>query len=214
MCTHVKADFRAALKQARRRKSQVFLELFAGVGEVWSAWRREGFGAVRFELGFGDCYDLTRPALIKLIEGWLSSHCVIGIQLGTPCTTWSMARRGPPGSAWAQIRNRRNLDGIPGIPERDQQKLVIGNKTAAVTGPLIRRCSKLGISCALQNPHSSLLWLSRYIAPLLNHKNYVEHVTYMCQHGARWRKRTRVGSWNCVPSARDLLTHERAPHHS
>ena len=80
----LKAVFRRALREARRRKAQVFLELFAGVGEITAAWQRDGYGAIRFELSLGDEFDVAREATVKLISGWLRSHCIAGVWLGTP----------------------------------------------------------------------------------------------------------------------------------
>ena len=142
----------------------MFLELFGGKGHVAAAWRHQGFATIVFEIELGDQFDLCRSATIKLIEGWLSSHCVAGLWLGTPCTTWSRARRGPPDSAWCAIRSSKHILGFEGLRLRDLEKVRLGNLTAKVSARLIRRCIALHIPCGLENPLTSMFWIFPFLA--------------------------------------------------
>ena len=60
---------------------------------------------------------------------------------------------------------------------------------------------KLVVPAFLENPAGSMLWLAPPIASVCvadakcTHRN---SITDFCQHGARWRKRTRIASWNAV----------------
>ena len=177
----------------------MFLELFAGKGLVAGAWRQLGLGAIAFELDVASFFDLTRPCVVSLIQGWISSHCICAVWFGTPCTSWSRARRGPPGSPWCTLRSNSALDGVPGLGKRDLERVRIGNATARVTGQLIRHCIRNDVPCALENPQTSMLWSSRYISPLARSPACRELSLDFCQYGARWRKSTRVLSWNCIP---------------
>ena len=191
----VRRRFSQAIKAATRRKNQLFLELFSGSGQISAAWRESGFGVLSFELSFGDENDLTRPSLQRLITGWLTSHCIAGIWFGTPCSSWSLARRGPYGSAWGPLRSQEFPLGLPDLSPADRFKVREGNRTAQLTAKLIRKAVECGVPCALENPHTSRLWSSPWIAPLLSVEEFRGFVVDMCQFGAPWRKRTRVGTW-------------------
>lgn len=193
----LRASFGAALRQARHRKAQLFLELFASSGQVAAQWRAAGYGAMAFEINLGDHFDVTRPSTMRLIKGWLRSHCVSGMWLGTPCTTWSRARRGPVGSHWAPLRSSEHPEGLEGLSDRDQAKVRLGNRTARASAELIQLCVALKIPVALENPQTSLLWSYPPIARLMLHACASVIDADMCAFGARWRKATKVATWHC-----------------
>ncbi len=192
--------FKAAIRLARARKRQVCLELFAGKGHVAAAWRRSGFATIAFEIDLNAGYDLLVPEVLRLIKGWISSHCVSCVWLGTPCTSWSRARRGPPGSNWCRIRSDAYLDGMPGLSDRDLERVRIGNATARVSQQIIACCVANTVPCALENPRTSMLWDSRYLRHLRHRTCCQELLLDLCQYGVRWRKATRVCAWHCLAS--------------
>eukprot|EP00974_Lingulodinium_polyedra_P059650 5746569-Lingulodinium_polyedra.AAC.1 len=51
------------------------------------------------------------PALSKLCLVVASSGVLRGVWLGTACSTWSRALRGPLGSAWAPVRDGQHIWG-------------------------------------------------------------------------------------------------------
>ena len=144
----------------------------------------------------GPEYDLTNPRVLSLIEGWITSRAVIGVWMGTPCTSWSRARRGPPGSGWCAIRSNDHLLGLPNLTPADQIRIRLGNATARSSSRLIRFCIRANCPIYLENPAASMLWICPYIKPLLD-KPGCHHVnTDYCQFGKPWRKRTKIASWN------------------
>eukprot|EP00973_Karenia_brevis_P029490 4068613-Karenia_brevis.AAC.1 len=60
--------------------------------------QKGGFATISLEIEQGDHFNLLNPGIRNLLLGWVSSGVVLGALLGTPCATWSRARRGPPGS--------------------------------------------------------------------------------------------------------------------
>ena len=96
---------RRHLQAAKRSPSQIFLELYAGKGGITAKLRARGHGAMNFEIDDGDEFDLLRPAVRKLLLGWVTSGVIRGAWLGTMCSSWSRARRGPPQSSWCAIRS-------------------------------------------------------------------------------------------------------------
>eukprot|EP00959_Pyramimonas_sp_CCMP1952_P088291 1847127-Pyramimonas_sp.AAC.2 len=49
------------------------------------------WGVVYLDLVDDEAFDLTNPALIRIIRGWISSRVVRGVFLAPPCSTWSNA---------------------------------------------------------------------------------------------------------------------------
>ena len=200
---HLRASFRAALRLARQRRSQLFVELFSGAGGITRAWRRAGFGAMAFDINLGDFCDLTRPRVVRLIEGWLRAGCIMGVWLGTPCTSWSRARRGPANSNWCSLRSDHHIRGLPGLSEPNRERVKVGNATAAVSARIVRLCLSLRVPCAVENPLTSRLWVSPYFARLLGHASCRSYRADFCQFGARWRKATKVATWCCLERSLD-----------
>lgn len=113
------------------------MELFAGIGVLSSYLKRRGLGVVTIDWAKGSHFNLAKPHILKRILGWIRGGCVHLVWLGTPCTSWSRARRGPPGSAWAPIRNNQHVLGFPELPPRDQEKIEAGNRTAEVSAQIV-----------------------------------------------------------------------------
>ena len=183
------------------------MELFAGCGRIVQCWQAAGYGAMGFEISRGEYFDLTLPRVRRLIAGWMRSGCICGIWLGTPCTTWSRARRGPRDSAWGPLRDI-NIMGNPGLSPKDQQKVAEGNRTALATAYIINLAIALMIPTALENPARSRLWEAPCLQRALRHRSCSVTVVTMCAFGARWRKATKVALWNAAaPAGGDFSCH-------
>jgi hypothetical protein len=125
----LKNELARHLRAAQRSPRQIFIELYAGKGGIATRLRSRGHGAMNFEIDDGDEYDLLRPGVRKLLLGWLTAGIVRGAWLGTTCSSWSRARRGPPHSAWCAIRSNKFINGLPNLRPKDQQKVELGNRT-------------------------------------------------------------------------------------
>ena len=134
-----------------------------------------------------------------------SGGCISGIFLGPPCSSWSIARHGPPGSSWGPIRSKTHIYGIPNLRCEDKIKVAYGNETMRKCAQILNTAAHIGkIPTAIEQPSSSLLFSAPPIKRLLpsGHLNTFD----MCGYGARWRKRTRIYSWGCSsPLARVAL---------
>lgn len=187
--------FKKALRAARRYRYHLFLELFAGKGHIGAALRRRGFAALSFEIDLGGLFDSLCPEIQQLIFGWLRSGCIGGIWLGTPCTSWSRARRGPPGSPWGPIRSRAHIYGLPNLSDPDKVKISVGNASMRFSAKIIDTCYKCGVPVVFENPAPSMIFEAPPIRKLLKFGVRI-HVD-MCQFGAKWRKRTALVGWHC-----------------
>ena len=65
--------------------------------------RDAGYGVVSLDIQYGVHGDLLVRVVERLIKGWIRSGLVLGIFLGTPCTSWSRALRQPLRSAPAPM---------------------------------------------------------------------------------------------------------------
>ena len=111
----LRTDMRLALKRARRDRYRVFLDLYAGSAGISHFIERTSHGCIVFEISLGNQYDLTRTCVHKLILGWITSGVVCGVFLATQCSSWSLARHGPPNSNWCTLRSKEYILGIPNL---------------------------------------------------------------------------------------------------
>jgi hypothetical protein len=153
-----------------------------------------------FEIDCGAHFDLLSRSVVKLLLGWINSGCIAGVWLATPCTSWSRARHGPPQSGWCTFCSNQHIMGLPNLKPRDVDKIALGNRTMLVAARIIRLCISCHVPCFFENPSSSMIWLAGPIKYLCSRPSHILNLTDFCQHGARWRKRTRISAWNTSPA--------------
>lgn len=193
----MKLLFARALAHSRKNgHRRVFLELFAGKGGISTYVERRGIGAIRVELLSG--VDCCKPEVIKLLLGWIHSGVICAAWLGTPCSTWSRARRDIDGHG---PRSKQYIYGYPGLSEVEMKRLADGNLTMKVSCQLIRALNRCGTPTVLENPSASLLWSAPPLQPLLTQGHRI--VIDYCSYGTRWRKRTAFHAFN-LASAHSL----------
>ena len=152
-----------------QREGQVFLELFGGVGGLSRAVRAAGLrtGPV-FELASGAEFDLTRRSTQLLVLAWIRTGRIWGVHLGTPCSAWSIARRG--------VKNLRKA----------RNKELIAVELALFSAEIVTECARNGVRWSIENPRSSRLWAFDPIARLLAlpgaHYIYFDMCRYTSQH--------------------------------
>jgi hypothetical protein len=217
----LKYEFRKAMKAARKNFHFVYLDLFAGVQGISTHLKNVGCACLHFEVTLGPEYDLCNSKVRQLIRGWISSSCVAAVWLATPCTSWSRARHGPANSSWGPIRDNNFIYGLPNVSEKDKQKLRMGNATMRCTAQFIRTCIQNRVPVFLENPAHSMIWMAPEIKKCCTHMSHRSFITDFCQHGARWRKRTRISAWYAQPCSvmnltcsgrKGLCSHTLKPH--
>ena len=195
----------ARFSAAHGNGHQVFLDLFGGAGGIAGPMRRAGHGCLVFDINRGAHFDLTSPTIFNIVCGWMRGKCINGIFLGTPCTTFSMARRGPLGRGDGPLRTGLFPYGVPNLSPLDRAKVDYRNKLALQSIKLINCARRHQVLAALENPGASRLFRFPPFARLLKSKDACSLMFDMCSFGTRWRKRTRIVSWGftCdLPSAR------------
>ena len=148
----------------------LLFEVFAGTGRTAAAWRALGGRAKTFEINDDPAEDVLRPRVSKMIFEKVRRRVLAGLFLGMPCSTWSMARRGPldwrerlakgercwPGPLRGDFGKK--LWGLPGMTPGDQLKVRTANNILRWCLKILHACRKFGVPAALENPLTSRVW--------------------------------------------------------
>ena len=179
----------------------MFLEVFAGCGNMSRHVRRHGKAALAIDIHEGDWCDICKNDVFNTLKGWIQSGMVWGLWLGTPCNGLSQARRGPPGSKMPnRLRDRNHLRGLAGLAPRDQKVLANSNLMMDRAGILQRLAYDHGVPGGEENPASSFLWQMPGRQRFGTRSNVVfENVDY-CACGRPFRARTRLCLWHHRPA--------------
>lgn len=196
----LKQLFKEAVKKAKVKKRQVFLDLFCGDQGISKNIAKQGFGVVSIDICIDPRLNLCSPCIQNLILGWIRSRCILGVWLATPCPTWSRARHGPIGSGWGPLRDSQHLFGLPGLNVGDRSKIRLGNMTARFSFRVIDACRQTMVPCLFENPVNSMIWLIPRLSALCSVDCSRLYSCDFCQFGAKWRKRTRVQGWHIQDS--------------
>ena len=98
---------------------------------------------------------LTSPHIPKVLR-WLASGAIVALHFGTPCTTFSAARRWDDGGP-TPLRDLANLYGFTGLSAGDLQKIQDGNAFLRLTSEWIQ-ATPMATIWSLENPATILLW--------------------------------------------------------
>lgn len=181
----------------RSRASQVFLVLFAGTGRVAAALRtHHDAGAVAVELDDDPLFELEHLSTVEHICGWISPGCVAGVMIATPCSSWSRARRGKPGSPGGPLPSGAQPLGVSNLAAVDQEKVRRGNDQTRATVRIVKTALRFKIPIVLENPCQPMLWQTPAIAALCRDPPCRTAIVDTCAFGTRWRKRTKFLAWH------------------
>ena len=198
---HLKARFRAACHEASIHRRQVFLVIFAGAQIISKHLRRSGFGVVVLDPRRCPLEDVSHPAVLQALHGWISSGAVLGVWLGTLCLY-----RTPSQKIHLQVGQCHGDD--PCVKNRlrtahDDHPIM----RAAVS--VLNACVVARVPCCLENARSSSLFRTPDIRRLSLHHACQVFVSDLCQYGSSWQRPTKVVAWFCRSEVPSLLCHPR-----
>ena len=183
----------------------VFLEVFSGKAGLTKAMRRRGWSVlppidIVVEGEVLAKTNILDPNVLQRVQNWLQSGVVALVHFGTPCTTFSRARKhgdgGPP-----PIRSEKFLDGIPGISESDRIKVQLGTKFLDITLDLCKLIALHGGHWSIENPSSSMLWIMPQTVQHMQVFVAFMYLLDMCTFGSEHMKPTTFAcSDNCFQS--------------
>lgn len=141
----------------------------------------------------GEHGDICDDTVFNIVRGWIASYMVADVWCGTPCNSFSRARRGPIGGSFpAQIRSARRPRDIPGLVGRDARTVRIGTKISDRSGLLLNEAHARPVPAFEENPAYSYSWSPRSRRQQLNRPNVRDYIIDHCTFGSRFRKRTRI----------------------
>ena len=110
--------------------------------------------------------DLVKPLSQKLVFDLIRSRRLAAVHLAPPCGTSSAARRIDAGPGSPQpLRSALHPDGLPGLSFFNRQRVATANKLYRFSAEVILACQANGVLWSLENPESSLFWLT---SPMLS----------------------------------------------
>ena len=136
------------------------LELFAGCGRLSQACVQVGFPAEAWDVECNPDCNLSCPKVVQGLIRRIKARQFSFVHLGTPCTSWSRARR-LDGRGPGPLRDDgAHLWGLSGLSAADARKVVVGNRLLEVSMHLVQACIDAEVPWSLENPASSRLWLT------------------------------------------------------
>lgn len=157
-------------------KSPVIIEMFCGSARVTAALKKFGvhgaFGVdhhTNHSTSTVRKVDLSCPAGQRLFMQWLNSPLVVGVFIAPPCGACSMARYiklrdskgrlipGPP-----PLRSSTWPNGLPNLSATNRYRVSQANKLYEFVAKVIRLAASRNLIFAVENPRSSLFWLTSY----------------------------------------------------
>ena len=143
-----------------------------------------------------EAVDLTDAKVMQHVKRLIAEGYVCYIHFGTPCSSFSQARKddgGPP-----PLRSPDHVTGLPGLSQRDQEKVSLGNSLLALSLELIYLCHHHGVAWSIENTATSFIWDMPGSKQLLKDIQ-VSVVTFdMCRFGSDHFKPTTIWSSFCL----------------
>ena len=172
-----------------------FLEIFAGLAGLSEAVLAGGIRIlppVELEVNSFVKFatDILDPEVLAHIHLLIQSGKILMIHFGTPCSSFSLARKddgGPP-----PLRDPSHIWGKPGLSPLDQDKVDLGNRLAQITAVLVQLCSRHGVHWSIENPAGSYLWALPPIEELVIKCQGQRFELDMCRFGSPHMKPTAL----------------------
>jgi hypothetical protein len=152
----------------------VVLELFCGTARFARAMESHR-PVMRWDILFGDKYDLRTRANQELVLGWLRAGWLAAVWLGTPCQSFSRARNQPGGPP--ALRDKLHVHGLPDRRPCDQAAIELGNILARFSSRVLLQAALLLVPAVMENPALSWIWQTRWLTALARRRDFTFTVT-------------------------------------
>ena len=188
-------------------KGPVVIEVFCGSARVTACLKelgiRDSFGVdhnLEKAVSTAKRLDLTNHADQQLFMQWMLSPLVVGVFLAPPCGTCSLARniqlrdekgrkiRGP-----RPLRSAAWPEGLPGLSDKDRARVSSANHLYEFLAKIVATAHAKGLLVVVENPRSSLFWLTRFWRNIGVPMQYTAHQA--CAYGGA-RPKWTVLAWN------------------
>ena len=178
-------------KVSKFAQPKYVLEIFSGCARMSQAMSKQGFTCFAYDIEYNSGCDLLNFDNRKKLVKWINKHSdqIALIWFGTPCTSWSRARRFDGGPPPLRDDGVHLMLGCEHLSARDQAKVLEGNALLDVTIELIKLCQALQLPWVMENPYTSRIWLTPQVQKLCAYGAILHQVDY-CAFGTPWRKST------------------------
>ena len=192
-----------------------FLEIFAGQAGLSQAVQARSipiFPPIEIEVNefVFQSVDLLDPAVLSHVKLLISEGWILGIHFGTPCSSFSKARKndgGPP-----PLRSAEALWGFAGLSGLDTEKVRMGNCFLDITVQLATFCFDRAVPWSVENPAGSFLWIMPPMLDLIQKCKAVRVELDMCRFGSPHMKPTAIVGTFKLSALALRCDRDRRPH--
>ena len=132
---------------------------------------------------------------------WVESGRVVALGSGTPCSSFSTARRAPSWSRMPhRIRSNEHPTGLPGLSQSDGAIVANGNLLSRRASAILKAACVRGIPCYEENPKSSYLWSCHGRAARAGEPYARTALLDQCGFGGLSKKLSRIDAFHCNAS--------------
>ena len=185
----------------------VVIEIFCGSSRVTACLKLLGlqssFGVdhnVNKATATANELDLTLKEHQDVLFLWMKSPLVVGIFIAPPCGTCSLARniqlrnpQGKPIQGPRPLRSALHPQGLPNLTKTENARVSAANKLYEFVATLILFAHERGLIAVVENPRSSLFWLTRFWKSVSHLMRYTAHQACAYQG---CRPKWAVLAWN------------------
>ena len=150
----------------------IFVDFFAGRGTLSRAAIQAGFTVLSID---HDASSATVPMVLlelttktgeAILWDILSSNNVLGVHMGLPCGTASLARERPVAASLRALgvpnppplRSAQHPLGLPNLGSFHQAKVDAANQLYRLGVEILVYCHRRGIVVSIENPATSWIW--------------------------------------------------------
>jgi hypothetical protein len=192
------AEEGSSSEQYQSGQPRKVLHIFSG-----AAGRIDGFAAmmldlydvtvVEYDTLISAQHDLTNADVLRELLSRIQSGEFYSAIIGTPCSTFSVARIRKPGEpddeGPPQVRNLPHVLGMPGVPDWCQRQLDASNALVEATAAIARAMHQAGGSFIIENPvKRSDASKAHYRAMWASHASLWDHPAMISLRKERWSR--------------------------
>ena len=145
--------------------------------------------------------DITNPRQRKVLEILLNLDCILYVHFAPPCGTASAARNIQPGPP--PLRSLGFPMGLPGLNFIQKTRVRLANQLYEWTVDMIIKLDAKQVAWSVENPASSLMWVTEPFAKLAQLLQFIAFSFHTCTFKAPRKKDTAI--WCNVEQLRHHL---------
>eukprot|EP00439_Symbiodinium_sp_Y106_P051106 s3342_g6.t2 len=167
------------------------LEIFSGSAGLSSQWRLHGLQVLPpIDVTRSDTVQEPTDILDAEFFSFVLLLCRMGAVLGTPCSSFSLARSRPGGPP--PVRSKDCPLGLDSVPVGHRWQLLLANELLFRSLELFEAVVQSGGDASLENPLRSLMWQVPQVQQLRVRLHLYNVDLDQCQFGSAFRKPTRI----------------------